>query len=136
MRREYHFWTYIVTNYEHTVLYTGVTNNLAERLKEHYDNRGDDKTFAGRYYCYNLVYCEYTTYINNAILREKEIKDLSREKKMAMITAANPNWKFMNIDICGTWPPTFQGRLPQKEATTHENEWWEGLTPPPLSAED
>jgi putative endonuclease len=138
MRKAYHFWTYIVTNYERTVMYTGMTNNLAQRLKEHYDNRGDNKTFAGRYYCYNLVYYEYTSYVNNAILHEKEIKDMSREKKMAMISAANPGWKFLNIDICGEWPPTFQGRLQkEKDTETDDNDttndvWWIGLIPPPL----
>ena len=109
-------------------MYTGVTNNLAERLKEHYDNRGEEKTFAGRYYCYNLVYYEYTTYINNAILREKEIKNLSREKKIAMINGVNPKWQFLNIGICGMWPPTFEGRLNDKEV----DEWWVGLIEPPL----
>jgi putative endonuclease len=138
MRREYHFWTYITTNRERSVLYTGVTSNLAQRLKEHYDNRGDDKTFAGQYYCYNLVYYEYTTYINNAILREKEIKDLSRAKKLAMITAFNPDWRFLNVDFCGEWPPTFTGRLQHDESPTQkylpmdEEEWWMGLTPPPM----
>jgi putative endonuclease len=134
MRRNYNFWTYIVTNAERTVMYTGVTNNLAQRLKEHYDNRGEEKTFAGRYYCYNLVYYEHTIYINNAILREKEIKDMSREKKMAMITAVNPRWKFLNIGVCGTWPPTFAGRLPD-EATKDNEAWWASLTPPPIIEE-
>ena len=133
--KTYHFWTYIVTNYERTVMYTGVTNNLAQRLKEHYNNRGQDKTFAGRYYCYNLVYYGFTTYINNAIYREKEIKDMSREKKMAMISAVNPGWKFLNIDICGEWPPLYNGRLEEKKDTkSHscDDDWWVGLTPPPI----
>jgi putative endonuclease len=130
MKKGYHFWTYIVTNAERNVMYTGMTNDLAQRLKEHYDNRGEDKTFAGRYYCYNLVYYEYTTYINNAILREKEIKDMSREKKMSMISTANPGWQFLNIGICGAWPPTFAGRLPNEE--TDNEAWWASLTPPPM----
>jgi putative endonuclease len=144
MRKEYHFWTYIVTNYERTVMYTGVTNNLAQRLKEHYDNRGNDKTFAGKYYCYNLVYYEYTSYINNAIYREKEIKDLSRAKKRTMISAVNPKWAFLNIEICGEWPPKFEGRLQVeiqndnenlKEENMSDDEWWIGLTPPPIPPE-
>ena len=135
MRKVHHYWTYILTNYDRTVMYTGVTNNLMQRLKEHYDNRGNDKTFAGRYYAYNLVYYEYTTYINNAIYREKEIKNMSRENKMAMITAVNPNWQFLNIEICGEWPPTYEGRLYKEDNTLNndaDNEWWTGLTPPPI----
>jgi putative endonuclease len=145
MKRNYQFWTYIVTNYERTALYTGVTNNLAQRLKEHYDNRGEDKTFAGRYYCYNLVYYEFTQYVNNAILREKEIKNMSRANKMAMITTFNPNWTVLNVSICGEWPPTFEGRsLLHDKLNDNErfflnsekeniDEWWVGLTPPPLT---
>ena len=129
IRKEYHFWTYIVTNYERTVMYTGVTNNLAQRLKEHYDKRGKEQTFAGRYYCYNLVYYEHSQYIYNAIDREKQIKDMSRQKKMKMISDANPEWKFLNIEICGTWPPTFAGRL-AKEEKKSESDWWDGLVPP------
>jgi putative endonuclease len=134
MRKNYHFWTYIVTNAERTVMYTGMTDNIAQRLKEHYDNRGDDKTFAGRYYCYNLVYYEYTTYVNNAILREKEIKNMNRADKMAMISAFNLGWRFLNIDFCGAWPPQFAGRLPNKEADDNES-WWASLTPPPIVEE-
>jgi putative endonuclease len=138
MKRAYHFWTYIVTNPERTVMYTGVTNNLAQRLKEHYDNRGEEKTFAGRYYCYNLVYYEYTSYINNAIYREKEIKNMSRADKIAMINVVNPKWTFLNIDICGAWPPQYEGRLETEkdidkdEKGEKDEAWWIGLTPPPL----
>ena len=143
MGKTYHFWTYIVTNYERTVMYTGVTNNLAQRLKEHYENRGQEKTFAGKYYCYNLVYYEYTTYIYNAIYREKEIKNMSRALKIAMITAVNPKWAFLNRDICGEWPPTFEGRFllnddklneqaDVEQSDTTDDNWWMGLTPPPL----
>jgi putative endonuclease len=138
MKKEYHFWTYITTNPERTVMYTGFTSNLPQRLKEHFDNRGNEKTFAGRYYCYNLVYYEYTSYALNAISREKEIKNMSREKKLAMISFLNPSWQFLNTEVCGMWPPTFEGRLKQKEkietADTTDDEWWIGLTPP-LSSE-
>jgi putative endonuclease len=128
MKRQYHFWTYIVTNPERTVMYTGMCNNLAQRLKEHYDNRGE-KTFAGRYYCYNLVYYEYTKYVNNAIAREKAIKDMSREKKMSMISEANHGWKFLNLEVCDSWPPKYAGRL-TAEAKDEEGGWWTGLVPP------
>jgi putative endonuclease len=141
MRKEHRYWTYIVTDYERNVMYTGMTNNLAQRLKEHYNNRGDDKTFAGRYYCYNLVYYEFTTYVLNAIQREKDIKNLSREKKMALISLANPTWEFWNIEVCGSWPPAFEGRLEDDKGlllndnkgfllNDKEDDWWKGLTPP------
>ena len=110
MKKDYNFWVYIVTNWERTVLYTGMTNNLAGRLKEHYDNRGIWKTFAGRYWCYNLVYYEWHQYVLNAIAREKEIKRWHRWEKNNLIEAFNPNWAFFNTEICGHWPPRFEGR--------------------------
>ncbi|MCB0576019.1 MAG: GIY-YIG nuclease family protein [Saprospiraceae bacterium] len=110
MKKEYNFWVYIVTNAERTVLYTGMTNDLTGRLKEHYDNRGKYKTFAGRYWRYNLVYYEWYQYVLNAIAREKEIKNWLRVKKIALIEERNPEWKFFNAEICGHWPPKFEGR--------------------------
>ena len=67
------FSVYIVTNHNKTILYTGVTNDLPQRLIEHWMNRGGTNTFAGKYYCFNLVYYEDFHYVNNAIAREKEI---------------------------------------------------------------
>ena len=82
INKNYHFYTYIVTNPERNVLYTGVTNDLAQRLIEHWVNRSNPKTFAGKYYCYNLIYFEELQYINDAIAREKEIKGWRRQKKL------------------------------------------------------
>jgi len=100
------YYVYILTNYQKTVLYTGVTNNLAQRIIEHYLDKGNVKTFTGKYNCFYLVYYECTQYINNAILREKEIKGWRREKKMELIESLNPGLKFLNHELLGEWPPT------------------------------
>lgn len=101
----YKFYIYIVTNPARKVLYTGVTNDLSQRLMEHWMNRGGLQTFAGKYFCYNLIYYEEFKYVNDAIAREKEIKGWRREKKVALIDSKNPGWSFLNIKICGSWPP-------------------------------
>ncbi len=106
----YNFWVYILTNWKKTTLYVGRTNDLKQRLKEHYDNRGNSKTFTGKYYCYNLVYFEWHQYINNAMEREFSMKNWKREDKIRLIESINPNWKFLNREICGEWPPTYPGR--------------------------
>ncbi len=104
---KYHdYYVYIVTDLAKKVIYTGVTNNLEQRLIEHWLDRGNKKTFAGRNHCYNLIYYEYFTYINNAIQREKELKGWSREKKEWLIQFLNPKWKFLNMEFCKIWPPT------------------------------
>ena len=98
------FYVYIVTNPKKTVLYTGMTNDLEYRIIEHYRNRGKRKTFAGRYYCYQLIYYEAHDTAIGAIEREKEIKDWSREKKEELINQENPTWTFLNDQITD-WPP-------------------------------
>jgi putative endonuclease len=50
------YYVYITTNPAKTVLYIGVTSSLPRRLGQHYENRGNNETFAGRYFCYNLLY--------------------------------------------------------------------------------
>ena len=97
-------FVYIVTNPQKTVLYTGVTNDLAQRLVEHYINRGGNKTFAGRYYCYNLLFFEEHARAKDAIFREKEIKNLSRLKKEKLISIVNQTWDILNSEIM-EWPP-------------------------------
>ncbi len=99
------YYVYIVTNYKKTVLYTGVTNNLAQRVIEHYLNKGNTKTFTGRYAAFYLLYYESTKYINDAIAREKEIKNFTRKRKEELINSFNPHWKFLNFELLGEWPP-------------------------------
>jgi putative endonuclease len=99
------YYVYIVTNPGKEVLYTGVTNDLGRRITEHYLNRGQHQTFAGRFYCYELIYWEDFKDIRKAIAREKEIKGWRREKKLALIEKENPSWNFFNNSILDQWPP-------------------------------
>lgn len=108
MRKPFHrpiYATYITTNPERDVLYVGVTNNIGRRMVEHYSNRGYPDTFAGNFYCYNLVYYEESQYILNAYARERQIKGWSRAKKDALINSVNPTWAFLNKEVCTEWPP-------------------------------
>ena len=65
------YYVYMTTNPGKTVLYTGVTNDLQRRLLEHSKNRGSKKNFAGKYYCYKLIYNEYFTDIYQVIQRKR-----------------------------------------------------------------
>ncbi len=102
---DYSFHVYIITNSTKSVLYTGFTNNLQQRLTEHFINRGTSKSFTGKYYCYYLLYHEHHKYVNNAIAREKEIKGWVRSKKIKLIESFNPSLKFLNTEIM-EWPPS------------------------------
>ncbi|TFF34208.1 GIY-YIG nuclease family protein [Mucilaginibacter psychrotolerans] len=106
--RQYNFYTYILTNYTKTVLYTGVTNDLERRLYEHYLGKGQSDSFTAKYKCFYLVLYERHQYINHAIEREKEIKGWLRAKKIKLIEEENRNWNFLNSEIMD-WPPVFTG---------------------------
>ena len=97
--KQHNYFVYIVTNHTKSVLYIGVTNDIRRRLHEHFENRGNAETFAGRYHCYNLVYYERFSHIDHAISREKELKDWNRKKKEALINSINPEWNFLNDEI-------------------------------------
>lgn len=89
MGKEY--YVYIMTNKMHTVLYVGVTNNLALRAAEH---KGEvNKGFTKRYHVHELVYCESCGEIKDAIQREKQIKAWRRDKKEQLIESLNPEWR-------------------------------------------
>lgn len=96
---------YILTNYNKTVLYTGITNNLEVRIIQHYLQAGNSKSFTGKYHVHFLLYFEDYKYVNDAIAREKEIKGWKRIKKEELIKLMNPEFKFLNIEVLGKWPP-------------------------------
>ena len=89
------YYVYITTNPARKVLYIGITNNISDRLAQHYANRGSAETFAGRYFCHNLVHVEEYPDINAAIAREKELKGWTRAKKDALIAVDNPELAFI-----------------------------------------
>jgi putative endonuclease len=92
------YCVYIMTNKYNTVLYTGVTNNLVRRVFEH--RNGLIKGFTQKYKLHKLVWFETTNSIQAAILREKQIKGGSRQKKIDLIVSINPEWKDLWEDIC------------------------------------
>ena len=99
------YYVYLLTNALKTVLYTGVTNNLEQRIMQHYESRGQTTSFTGRYNAYYLIYYEVHHYINSAIDREKEIKGWSRGKKLELAASLNPSLDFLNEELFGSWPP-------------------------------
>lgn len=98
MRAIKHFFVYIATNYPRcSVLYTGVTNNIIERESQH-KLKINKQSFSARYNINRVVY--YETYENSceAIVREKQIKSGSRQKKIDLINSLNLKWENL-IDL-------------------------------------
>jgi putative endonuclease len=85
-----------MTNRSRT-LYTGVTTDLETRIRQH-KQRADPHSFTAQYNIDVLVYFEEFTSINDAIAREKQIKGWTRNKKIALIESANPEWRDLSAD--------------------------------------
>lgn len=78
---QHNYFVYITTNPAKTVLYIGVTNELKKRMFEHLEDKGTLKSFAGKYYCYNLIYYERFQQIEHAIEKRKTIKKVEQKKE-------------------------------------------------------
>ena len=85
------YYVYLLTNWNNKVLYVGVTNDLKRRVYEH--KEGFVEGFTKKYHVHKLVYYEVGAGIEGAILREKQIKAGSRQKKIDLIMKFNPDWK-------------------------------------------
>ena len=81
---------YILANKRNGTLYTGVTSNLIQRVYQ--QNYAEVSSFAKKYNCKLLVYYELVENMQSAILREKQIKAGSRNKKLRLIECNNPGW--------------------------------------------
>ena len=79
---------YIMTNKTNHVLYTGVTSNLVTRVFQH-RNKLFETSFTSKYSVYKLVYYQFFSTIEEAILEEKRIKAGNRAKKIALINSKN-----------------------------------------------
>ena len=89
--KDYNYYIYITTNRAKRPLYTGVTNTVLGRTWQHKQRKIEG--FAKKYHCDRLVYYEHYTNINDAIMREKQIKKWRREKKISLIENMNPEWR-------------------------------------------
>jgi len=78
-------------------LYTGVTDNLIERVYTHKNDFVEG--FTSKYKIHKLVYYEVLNNIKSAIIREKQIKNKSRKEKFEMIFKRNPNLKDLYPEI-------------------------------------
>ena len=81
---------------ETRTIYVGVTNNLERRVYEHKTKLVPD--FTERYGLDSLVFYEVTGSVMAAITREKELRGWLRARKVALVSAMNPEWKDLSLD--------------------------------------
>ena len=108
-QREYQFYVYILSSRTRN-LYVGMTNDIVLRVAQHREHRPG--TYTARYNIDRLVYFERFQYVNDAIAREKKLKDWSRTKKSALIERENPTWLTSQN----------RGDIPKPSSSTRETE--------------
>jgi len=97
MPEERLYYVYLLTNWNNSVMYIGVTNDLKRRVYEHQNKLV--KGFTEKYNINKLVYFEQTNDVITALTREKEIKKWRREKKNSLVISGNPEWNDLSTKI-------------------------------------
>jgi putative endonuclease len=88
---------YVLASRRNGTLYIGVTSNLAKRVWEHrtYAVAG----FTRHYSVHMLVYFEFHETMENAIVREKQLKHWNRAWKLRLIERGNPQWRDLYLEL-------------------------------------
>ena len=88
-------YVYILTNKYRTTFYIGVTADLSKRIIEHQNGIGS--AFRKKYNLKYFIHFEEFTDINQAITREKQIKNWKKDWKLNLFRENNPNLETLKI---------------------------------------
>ncbi|QUS56351.1 GIY-YIG nuclease family protein [Pseudovibrio brasiliensis] len=91
------YYMYILASRKHGTLYTGVTNNLPERVHQHKTKMNSG--FTARYGVSKLVYYELYEEPHEAIRKEKQVKRWRRDWKIQAIEEMNPHWEDLSLSL-------------------------------------
>jgi putative endonuclease len=94
-------FVYILASEPNGTLYIGITNDIARRVREHRDGEGSD--FVEEYDVTRLVHLERYDDIEEAIRREKQLKNWKRNWKLELIRDHNPKWRDLYDEACRTY---------------------------------
>lgn len=89
------YYIYILTNKYRTTFYIGMTNDLNRRTSQHNDSMGS--VFTSKYNLTDLIYYELYNNVDQAISREKKLKNWKKEWKINLIKTTNPNLETLTI---------------------------------------
>ena len=90
---------YIMASRRNGTLYFGVTNDITLRAYQHRTGVGGE--FTRKYGVTRLVWYEFHSDINEAIMREKRIKKSERQWKLELIESFNPGWADLHETLNG-----------------------------------
>ena len=96
---EKYYYVYVLANKPRGTTYVGVTSNLVQRVWQHKQEPVDG--FTKRYGLKSLVWYEQHEDVQQAILREKQIKNWNRIWKIELIESGNPEWNDIYETIIG-----------------------------------
>ena len=91
------YYVYILASKKNGTLYIGVTSDLVKRIYEHKQNLIDG--FTKEHNIHDLVYYETHNEVEEAILREKQMKKWNRKWKIRLIEEKNSEWKDLYDEI-------------------------------------
>jgi putative endonuclease len=92
-------YVYILASQRNGTLYIGVTSDLLGRIYQHKNDLVEG--FTAKYRVHILVYYETHDRIEDAIAREKALKNRGRRWKLRLIEDFNPDWRDLYADISG-----------------------------------
>jgi len=96
MKLNHQYFVYILSNFKNGTLYIGMTNDLERRMFEHKNKLVEG--FSKNYNLDKLVYFEQFQYVNDAIKREKQLKNWNRQWKIDLIEDDNNDWNDLSFD--------------------------------------
>ena len=94
---------YIVASRRHGTIYIGVTSDLCSRIRQH--KVGEYEGFTKDYGIKMLVWFENFGSMQEAIKREKQLKEWQRGWKITLIEKLNPMWLDLFDEQCGRFIP-------------------------------
>jgi len=93
------YYVYMICSKRNGTLYIGVTSDLIKRVYEHKNKLANG--FSKKYDVHRLVWYESHETVEEAIVREKQIKKWNRRWKLRLIERDNPEWDDLYETICG-----------------------------------
>ena len=96
------YYVYVLASQRNGTLYVGVTSNLLKRIWEHKNKV--IQGFTQKYSVDKLVYFEQYRDPENAIKREKRLKNYNRQWKLELVEKENPEWRDLYTELVSGLP--------------------------------